>query len=122
MHLLADQNVHVRVVARLRDAGYAVEHILETMPGASDEDILARVDIGAMIFITGDKGFGDWTFNKGLPRPMAILLSRLPHPAWAETADRLAACLERSIEPGQMITITKAGDRVKPFPSGATNV
>lgn len=121
MRLLADQNVHARVVARLRQAGYAVEFIQETMPGRLDEAILARSDIGMLIFITGDKGFGDWTFNKGLPRPNAILLSRLPHPEWALTADRLIACLERGVAPGQMITITKSGDRTKPFPPGASN-
>lgn len=119
MRLLADQNVHRRVVVRLREAGYAVEYIEETMPGRLDPDILARADIGELIFITGDKGFGDWTFNKGLPRPFAILLSRLPHPDWAETADRLIAILERGVASGQMITITKSADRAKPFPLGA---
>ncbi|WP_375288907.1 DUF5615 family PIN-like protein [Sphingomonas sp.] len=121
MRLIADQNVHRRVVKRLREAGYEVEHIQETMPGRSDEDLLRRADIGEAIFITGDKGFGDWTFNKGLPRPRAILLSRLPQPEWATTADRLIACLERGIAPGQMVTITKSGERIKPFPPGANN-
>jgi hypothetical protein len=119
VRLLADQNVHRRVVVRLREAGFAVEYILETMPGRLDQDILARPDIGEVIFITGDKGFGDWTFNKRLPRPLAILLSRLPHPDWAETADRLMAILERGIAPGQIITITKSADRAKAFPPGA---
>ncbi len=89
------------------------------MPGRLDPDILARPDIGEMIFNTGDKGFGDWTFNKGLPRRVAILLTRLPHPDWAETADRLMAILERGVAPGQIITIIKSADRAKAFPPGA---
>ena len=121
MKLLADQNVHRRVVLRLREAGYDVEFILETMPGRLDPDILARPDIGEFVFITGDKGFGDWIFHQGLPRPSAILFSRLPHPQWADTADRLIALLEEGVQPGQMITITKGGERVKPFPLGASD-
>lgn len=118
---MADQNVHARVVARLREAGFDVEFLLETMPGRLDPDILARPDIGEFIFVAGDKGYGDWIFNKGLGQPHAILLSRLPHPEWAETADRLTACLERGVAPGQMTTITERGERLKPFPPGASH-
>jgi predicted nuclease of predicted toxin-antitoxin system len=119
--LLADQNVHRRVVLRLREAGYDVEFVQETMPGRLDEQILARPDISGLIFITGDKGFGRWIFDLGLPRPMAILYSRLSQPDWAATADRLLLILEQGVAPGQMITITKDGERRKPFPLGATN-
>lgn len=121
MRLLADQNVHRRVVECLRQAGFDVEFILETMPGRPDEEILARPDIGSLIFITGDKGFGDWLFNKRLPQPLALLLSRLPQPEWQRTSDRLIAILERGVLPGQMVTITKDGERAKPFPVGADN-
>lgn len=121
MRILADQNVHRGVVTRLREAGFDVEYILETMPGRLDHEILARQDIGELIFVTGDKGFGDWIFNKGLPRPYAVMLSRLPHPEWPATAARLIAWLEQGIAPGQMITLTPNGDRTKPFPTGATN-
>lgn len=121
MRLLADQNVHRRVEQCLRAAGFDVECILKTMPGLLDEEILARSDIGDLIFITGDKGFGDWVFNKRLPQPLMILLSRLPQPEWRTTADRLIAILERGVAPGQMITITKDGERTKPFPPGANN-
>jgi hypothetical protein len=121
LKLLADQNVHRRVVLSLRDAGYDVEFIQETMPGRPDQEILARPDIGAMIFITGDKGFGRWLFEQGLTRPLAVLFSRLPHGDWAGTSERLLALLERGVMPGQMVTITKDGERAKPFPIGASN-
>ena len=121
MKLLADQNVHRRVVLRLREAGYDVEFILETMPGRTDEQILARPDIGRLIFITGDKGFGDWIFNLGLPAPLAVLYSRLPQPDWAVTVDRLIAVLEGTPLAGQLITITKDGERAKSLPTGAND-
>ena len=113
--------MHRRVVQSLRGAGFDVEFILETMPGSLDEQILARPDIGTLIFITGDKGFGDWLFNKRLPQPHALLLSRLPQPEWRDTVDRLIAVLERGVPAGQMITINKDGNRIKPFPAGASN-
>jgi len=91
------------------------------MPGRADEEILARPDIATMIFITGDKGFGRWIFQRGLPPPRAILFSRLPHGEWATTAKRLIAILERGVTPGQMVTITETGERAKPFSIGAEN-
>lgn len=118
MRLLADQNVHRRVVVCLRDAGFDVEFILEAMPGRSDQHILARADIGEFVLITGDKGFGDWIFNKGLGRPLAIILSRLPQPEWATTARRVMDVLEGPVVPGQIITVTRDGDRIRPFPLG----
>ncbi len=115
MKLLADQNVHRRVVARLREGGFDVEFILETMPGCLDEEILARCDIGNLVLITGDKGFGDWIFNKGLPRPRTVLLSRLPHREWEGTAARIIALLESGVAAGQMLTIVPDGVRAKRF-------
>lgn len=109
------------MVLTLREAGYDVEFIQETMPGRSDEEILARPDISNLIFITGDKGFGRWIFEQGLPPPLAVLFSRLPHGKWATTAKRWIAILERGAAPGQMITITESGERAKPFSIGAEN-
>ena len=100
----------------LREAGYDVEFIQETMPGRSDQEILSRTDIGNVIFITGDKGFGSWIFNLGLPAPNALMFTRLPHFEWRLTADRLIALLEGASIAGQMITITNTGDRRKALP------
>lgn len=121
MRIIADQNVHRRVVLGLREKGFDVEYIQETMPGRTDEELLARTDIGDVIFLTGDKGFGDWIFNRGLPQPFAVILTRLPDPEWATTSQRIIARLEKGIEAGHMVSITKRGDRTKPFPRGADN-
>ncbi|WP_375396979.1 DUF5615 family PIN-like protein [uncultured Sphingomonas sp.] len=121
MKLLIDQNVHRRVVLCLRKAGYDVEFILETMPGRLDQEILARTDISTLVFITGDKGFGDWVFNQGLLAPLAILLSRLPHGEWQATADRLIEVLEGGASPGQITILIKDGVRRRALPSGVNN-
>lgn len=103
----------------LREAGYDVEFIDETMPGRTDQEILARPDVAYLILITGDKGFGRWIFKEGLPPPLSVLFSRLPHGEWAATAERLIAILMRGVPPGQMVTITESGERAKPFSIGA---
>jgi predicted nuclease of predicted toxin-antitoxin system len=119
VRLLADENTHIAVVYRLKEAGFDVEWIGHSMPGISDRDILARPDIGLLILITKDRDFGDLIFNRRLPCPRSVLYTRLPHRAADLTASRLIALLEAGVPAGQMITLTKNGDRAKPFPAGA---
>lgn len=119
MRLLLDENAHVIVVKRLREAGFDLEWVSETTPGALDHEILARPDIGAFILVTNDGDFGDLIFNHGMPTPKSILYTRLPHRAAEQTAVRLIALLEAGVPAGQMITLTKNGERTKPFPAGA---
>ncbi|WP_010218017.1 DUF5615 family PIN-like protein [Sphingomonas sp. PAMC 26621] len=119
MRLLLDENVHRTVVTRLREAGFELEWISETSPGALDPEILARSDIAQFILITNDGDFGDLIFNHGLPAPKTILYTRLPHRAAEQTVTCLIALLEAGVPAGQMITLTKNGERTKPFPSGA---
>ncbi len=74
-----------------------------------------------MILITHDRDFGDLLFNKGLPVPHVVLYSRLPHRLADATADRILALLEAGVAAGQMVTLTKDGDRMKPFPPGVSD-
>ena len=119
MRLLADENTHVTVVLRLREAGYDLEWIGQSMPGILDREILARPDIGQFVLITNDRDFGDLVFRERQPCPRSILYTRLPHRTADLTAMRLIALLEAGVPPGHLITITKDGDRRKPFPTGA---
>lgn len=121
MAILADENTHRSVVDRLREAGYAVEWLYETRPGESDLEILERPDIATAILITNDRDFGDLIFNRGGPAPRTILYTRLPHRDADATANRLIALLADGVPAGQMITITKNGNRIRPFPLGASN-
>uniref|UniRef100_UPI00345ADE9F DUF5615 family PIN-like protein n=1 Tax=uncultured Sphingomonas sp. TaxID=158754 RepID=UPI00345ADE9F len=121
MLLLADENIHRLVVACLREAGWPTEWIAETSPGASDAVILERGDIGSCVLLTNDRDFGELIFSRNLPRPLAILYSRLPHRSPSLTAERILTLLEAGVPAGHLVTITIDGDRTKPFPSGATN-
>lgn len=120
MRLLADENMHAVVVERLCKAGFEVEWIRHTSPGALDAEILARPDIGEFIFITHDRDFGDLAFNKRMPTPRTILYTRIPHREPDLNASLLIALLEAGVPLGQMITITTDGNRIRPFPTGAS--
>ncbi|PTS87604.1 hypothetical protein DBR17_05705 [Sphingomonas sp. HMWF008] len=75
-----------------------------------------------MILLTYDRDFGDLIFNRGLPAPLAILYTRLNRAEPEHIAERVLALLEAGVATGHMITITKDGERLKPFPLGANNV
>ena len=121
MRLLADENQHPVVVTRLRGAGHDVEWIRETSRGATDEAILERVDIATLVVVTDDRDFGDLIFNQGYPAPEAILYNRLNRTHPDAIAKRLIALIERGDLKGHIITITKDGERRKPFPTGVQN-
>lgn len=120
--MLADEGLHGGVVRLLRGAGYDVSWIKEMAAGSLDAEILAWSDIGEFVLLTNDSDFSDLIFSKRAPQPVAILYSRLEHRLAQETFDRFVTILERRFVPGHMITITKDGERVKPFPIGASNV
>jgi predicted nuclease of predicted toxin-antitoxin system len=121
VQILADENQHPIVVKALRDHGYQVEWVAESSPGARDEEILSRRDIGIKILVTYDRDFGDLIFNRGYAAPAAVLYTRLNRARPGEIARRLLELLEFGVASGHMITITEEGLRQKPFPLGETN-
>lgn len=121
MLLLADENQHPLVVARLREAEHHVEWIAETMPGAADATILGRTDIGTLTFLTYDRDFGDLIFHRGYPAPRTILYIRLNRARPLEIADRIATMIETGLAAGHIITINERGERTRPFPAGASH-
>ncbi len=121
MKLLADENLHPLVVARLREAGHDVEYVRETAPGAKDAEILARPDIGTCLLLTYDRDFGDLIFSRGLPAPGAILYIRLNRTQPEAIASRLLDILRSGAMTGGITTVTQHGERIKSFPLGAEN-
>ena len=121
MELLADENQHPIVVARLRAMGYDVEFIRESTPGAKDGEILNRPDIGRKIFLTYDRDFGELIFNRSSPVPLTLIYTRLNRLDPSNIADRLIAVLDTGVPAGHIVTIGKDGIQTRPFPTGANN-
>lgn len=121
MRLLADENVHRKVVMALRQAGLTVEWVRESSAGAEDPDILGRPDIAELVLVTNDGDFGTLIFKDRRPSPRAILYTRTPHRDWQTTTQLVIAELERGVVANHMTTITKDGVRRRPFPTGEDN-
>lgn len=100
MRFLADQNVEPPTVGLVRDAGHDVVSVRETMPGASDEEVLRVAHDESRILITNDKGFGDRIYRMREPC-VGVLLLRFGAEDASTRARRLASALPR-IE-GQLI-------------------
>jgi len=113
--------MHPLVIAELRQAGLSVEYVRETGPGLSDDEILARPDIGEMVLVTLDRDFGDLIFNRGYPQPRAILYSRLSRAQPEEIAHRILEIVEIGVPDHHLVTITADKERLKPFPLGVQN-
>ncbi len=76
MRFLVDEFVSRDVTEYLRGSGHDVLAIVEAMPGADDEDILARAVEEKRIVITNDKDFGELVFRSGQAH-YGVLLLRL---------------------------------------------
>jgi predicted nuclease of predicted toxin-antitoxin system len=118
LRILADENVHLEVVRRLRTSGYDVEWVAETAPGSSDPDILRRNDIRELVLITYDRDFGDLIFNQEMPQPNAIIFSRLGRVEPRFVSERIADLLAEGLAPNHIHVLTKDGIRSAPFPAG----
>ncbi|MGH8727248.1 MAG: DUF5615 family PIN-like protein [Burkholderiales bacterium] len=67
MRFLADESCDFRVVRELRDSGHDVTAILELMPGALDEAVIALALREDRVLITEDKDFGQLVYAAGNP-------------------------------------------------------
>ncbi len=61
--LLADENVDIRIVRKLRDFGYKIYSILEEYRGYSDYQIIQLAKKLDAVVLTLDKDFGEWVFS-----------------------------------------------------------
>lgn len=74
--LLANENFPLPAVRLLREAGIDVQTILDVMPGASDEDVLAYARREQRWMVTFDRDYGELVFRRGLLPPPAIIYLR----------------------------------------------
>jgi len=72
--LLADENVDGRLVAHLRQAGFAVAWVSELMPAATDPDVLAEARRRQAILITDDLDFGELIYRQRLVGTGIVLM------------------------------------------------
>ncbi len=74
--LLANENFPLPAVRLLRGAGVDIQTVLDVMPAASDEEVLAYARREQRWIVTFDRDYGDLVFRKGMPPPPAIIYLR----------------------------------------------
>jgi len=87
MRLCADENMPGDSVAALRHQGHDVLWVRETMPGAADEQVIAKATIEQRVLLTFDKDFGDLVFNHGKSAAAGIVLFRISQPSAAVVSE-----------------------------------
>ena len=93
MRFLADECLHVEIVAALREAGHEVATMAPADAGASDEAVLERALRERAILLTADKDFGDVAVGRAGASPGIVLFRRsVADPAGA--AARLLAVIQ----------------------------
>ena len=77
MKFLADENIPLKVVKRLREDGLDITSIAEIQIGMDDEEIAKLSEKEEMVLITFDKDFGEIIFRKSI-KPYGLILLRIP--------------------------------------------
>jgi len=112
---LADENVDLPIIARLRELGYAVQSIAEDCPGVDDTWVLQCAFAREAVLLTEDKDFGELVFRRRLMNS-GIVLYRLPGLSAAAKVERIVQAFSSHSElfPRRFTVISRDQIRVRP--------
>jgi predicted nuclease of predicted toxin-antitoxin system len=71
---VADESCDFAVVRALRKAGCKVIAVVETKPGADDDEVLKAAARQGSVLLTEDKDFGEWIFAHGQSAEGVVLI------------------------------------------------
>ncbi len=119
MKVLANENFPQAAVLALRGAGHDVLWARTEMPGASDEDVMARAAAERRLLVTFDTDFGELVYRRGVPPACGVVLFRLAIPSPERAADRTLAVLQsRTDWEGHYAVVDETRVRLRPLPAG----
>lgn len=96
MIFLADENIALAIVLRLRQDGHTVHFIIEGVRGIGDEDVLSLANHYQAILITDDKDFGDLVIFQHRPA-LGVILIRLEGVAPDERASIVSSVIQQHV-------------------------
>jgi len=120
MRFLADEDLPLASVRRLRGLGYDIAAIAEDSPGATDWEALARATHEDRIVLTFDRDYGELIYRKRLPSPVGVIYFRFDPLTPEEPAEhvlRLLATSGLSLE-GKFTVVERRQVRQRPLPPG----
>ena len=91
---LADENVEMDIVDRLRSLGHVAVHASELSHGRPDAAVLHAASQAGQVLITNDKDFGELVFRKH-HRTAGVILIRLPGRLPSDKARLVAQSVQR---------------------------
>lgn len=77
MKLLANENLPLKSVYRLRELGYDIKAIGEDNKSISDKQVMALAMKEKRLILTFDKDYGELIFNYGYKLPAGVIFLRL---------------------------------------------
>jgi predicted nuclease of predicted toxin-antitoxin system len=115
--ILANENFPVPAIRKLRAAGIDVIAVRESMPSASDKEVMSYARQTERWIVTFDRDYGDLVFREGLLPPPAILFFRQePYPPERPADLVLAILTDPQQALGCMVVISEQTIRRKRFP------
>jgi predicted nuclease of predicted toxin-antitoxin system len=114
-NILADENVHAGIIARLRESGFVVISIRETMGGASDREVFHKATSIDAILVTEDSDFGELIFSHGIPA-IGVIYLQYSWPELDNIITALISVLSTRIIHGSFFTITPQKIRERKLP------
>ena len=74
MNIVADENIELQIIERLRADGHSVKSVAEFEPGIDDEVVLRESRETNANLLTADKDFGELVFRQGLVHSGVVLI------------------------------------------------
>lgn len=119
MRFLANENIPLPSVRRLRQAGHDVAAIVEDAPGISDIEVLAQAASEQRYIMTFDRDYGELIYRLGHPAPPGIIYIRFTPASPTEVGDHLLALLKQPALSllGQFSVVERNALRQRPLPA-----
>lgn len=117
MNFCADESVDAPIVERLRQDGYTVFSVAETMPGITDEAVLRLANQAQALLLTADKDFGEMVYRQQL-HTHGIILIRLAGLSMSQKTELVALFLREHLAelPRAFAVITPGLLRIRRVP------
>lgn len=117
--LIVNENFPVPALRVLRSQGIDVLSVQETMPGATDEAVLAMACETGRWLVTFDRDYGELVFSRQCAPPQAILyLRQEPIPPTRPAEWVLELLSEPEMATGHLVVVGERAVRRRPLPKG----
>ena len=74
MNLLADENIELPIVSRLRSDGHLILYVAELDPSIDDDEVMRWANNEGALLLTSDKDFGELVYRQQCVTAGVILL------------------------------------------------